>query len=257
MALITAGAVLIGIVAIAANLLLNQPPSAAHLVAPPEPTPASPASGTALGSADAKVTIDVYADYQCPNCRAYAEQVEPRLANQYVRPGSARMVFHDLAFLGTGSDPAKNESIQAAVAARCAEDQGRFWSYQEYLFANQGPAENSGTYNRALFDAIAERIGINRTTFDSCIADPAQAKAVQADTAAALQAGIHQTPTLIVNGTTLGSWGLQAVSAAIDAALAGAGPGPSAGPSAASSAGASLRPSPAPSSTAQVAPAPS
>jgi len=253
MALITAGAVLIGIVAIAASLLLNQPPSAAHLVALAEPAPASLASGMALGSAAAKVTVDVYADYQCPNCRAYAEQVEPRLVNQYVRPGSARMVFHDLAFLGTGSDPAKNESIQAAVAARCAEDQGRFWSYQEYLFANQGPAENGGTYNRTLFDAIAERIGINRTTFDSCIADPVQAKAVQSDTAAALQAGIHQTPTLIVNGTTLGSWGLQAVSAAIDAALAGAGPGPSA----ASSAGPSSRPSSVPSPTPQVTPTPS
>jgi protein-disulfide isomerase len=228
---ITLAAVTIGVVGLVANLLLSQPRSAATLVDPAEPAPAALASGWSLGQADAKVTVDVYADFQCPNCRAYAEQVEPRLVNLYVRPGSARMVFHDLAFLGTASDPTKDESVQAAVAARCAEEQGKFWTYQEYLFANQGPVENGGTYTRALFDAIADKVGLTRSTFDSCLADPARTKAVQADTSAAISGGIHGTPTLIVNGTTVASWGLQTVSDAIDAALGGAGVGASPGPS--------------------------
>ena len=229
--LITAAAVAIGVLVLVANVLLGTTAATGHLVDPVEPAPAALATARTLGQADAKVTIDLYADYQCPNCAAYAVQVEPRLVNQYVRTGSARMVFHDMAFLGSGSDPAKDESIQAAVAARCAEDQGKFWAYQEYLFANQGPVENGGTFKRSLFDSIADRLGLDRTAFDTCMVDPAKTAAVQADTAASIKSGIKGTPTLVVNGTALTSWGLDAASAAIDAALAGAGPSPSPAPS--------------------------
>jgi protein-disulfide isomerase len=230
--LITAAAIAIGILVLIANVLLGTTPATGRLIDPAEPAPAALATARTLGPADAKVTIDLYADYQCPNCAAYAAQVEPRLVNQYVRTGSARMVFHDMAFLGSGSDPAKNESIQAAVAARCAEDQGKFWAYQEYLFANQGPVENGGTFKRSLFDSIADRLGLDRTAFDTCLADPAKTAAVQADTEASIKAGIMGTPTLVVNGTALTSWGLDAASAAIDAALAGGNPSPSPAPGA-------------------------
>ncbi len=231
-AVITAAAVLIGVVLLAANVLRSQPPTAVTIVAPAEPAPAALASGQTLGQANARVTLDVYVDFQCPNCKAYAQEVEPRLVNQYVRTGQARMVLHDLAFLGPGSNPAGDESIQAAAAARCAGDQGKFWAYQEYLFANQGPVENGGTFNRTMFDAIATRLGLGLRAFDTCLADPARVKAVQAATAAAIAGGIKGTPTILVNGTALGSWGLQAITNAIDAALQGKPVGPSTAPSA-------------------------
>ncbi|MDA8202920.1 MAG: thioredoxin domain-containing protein [Chloroflexi bacterium] len=218
LALLTIGAVLTAIVALAASVLLSAPSSSGSLVDPAEPAPTDLASANTLGSATAPVTLDVYADFQCPNCRAYAEQVEPRLVNAYVRPGTARIVLHDIAFLGKGSADT-DESVQAAVAARCAEDQGRFWSYQEYLFANQG-AENTGAFKRSLFDAIADRLNLNRTTFDACLSDPARASEIQTDTSRALASGIHGTPTVLVNGKAVSSWGLSAISQAIDAAAA-------------------------------------
>ena len=225
---------LVGVVLLAANVLLSQPRAAASILDPAEPAPVDLASGRALGKADAKVTLDVYVDFQCPNCAAYAQEVEPRLVNQYVRPGSARMVIHDLAFLGPTSNPGSDESVQAALAANCAGDQGRFWSYQEYLFANQGPVENGGTFSRSLLDGIASRLGLDGTRFDACMADPARTKAVQSETQAATSAGINRTPTIRVNGTALGSWDLQTIAKAIDAALQGVSLGPSASPSAAS-----------------------
>ena len=227
---------LIGVVLLAANVLLSQPPAAASIVAPAEPAPVDLSSGRTLGKADAKVTLDVYVDFQCPNCAAYAQQIEPRLVNQYVRPGSLKMVLHDLAFLGRGSSASSDESVQAALAASCAEDQGRFWSYQEYLFANQGPVENGGTFTRSLLDGIASRLGLDRTRFDTCMADPARTKAMQAETDAAMAAGIDRTPTILVNGTALGSWGLQTITNAIDAALQGKPVGPSTAPSASAAA---------------------
>ena len=182
------------------------------------------------------MTLDVYVDFQCPNCAAYAQEVEPRLVNQYVQNGSARMVIHDLAFLGPTSNPGSDESVQAALAANCAGDQARFWSYQEYLFANQGPVENGGTFSRSLLDGIASRLGLDRTRFDACMSDPARTKAVQAETQAAMAAGIDRTPTILVNGTALGSWGLQTITDAIDTALQGKPVGPSAAPSASAAA---------------------
>ena len=233
-ALLTVAVVVLALAALGVNALLSSS-SSGKLIDPAEPAPSALASGMGLGQANAPVTVDVYADFQCPNCRAYAEQVEPRVINQYVRPGIARIVFHDMAFLGTGS-PQQDESVQAAVAARCAEAQGRFWSYQEYLFANQG-TENGGAFNRTLFDSIADRVGLDRGTFDACLADPAQTNAVMSDTSKALEAGINATPTVLVNGTALSSWGLSAISQAIDAAAA-ASPPPSASSAAGQSPGA-------------------
>ncbi len=216
-------------VVLAAVILANRAPSSVSLVAPAEPAPADLASGRALGQANAKVTLDVYVDFQCPNCAAYAREVEPRLVNQYVRTGEVRMVIHDLAFLGPTSNPSGDESVQAALAANCAEDQGKFWAYQEYLFANQGPVENGGTFSRSLLNGIADRLGLDRTKFDACMADPARTKAVQSETQAALSAGIDRTPTVLVNGTPVASWDLGTISKAIDDALAApsASPAPS------------------------------
>ncbi len=207
----------VAIAALAATALLSAPSRSGSLLAPAEPAPTELASAKTLGSSGAPVTLDVYADFQCPNCKAYAEDVEPRIVNVYVRPGTARIVFHDIAFLGKGSAD-KDESLQAAVAARCAEDQGRFWPYQEYLFANQGAVENSGTYNRAFFDSIADRLSLDRTAFDKCLSDSARASAVKSDTSKAFAAGVKGTPTVFVNGKQLSSWGLSAISAAIDEA---------------------------------------
>ncbi|MGC8634741.1 MAG: DsbA family protein [Candidatus Limnocylindrales bacterium] len=218
--LITAGVVVIGMVALAAIFLLNQPHAATALVTPAEPAPADLGSGRTLGKADAKVTLDEYIDFQCPNCAAYARQVEPRVVNQFVVPGTAKIVLHDLAFLGPNANPATDESVQAALAANCAEAQGKFWAYQEYLFTNQGPVENGGTFSRAMLDSIATRLGLDMPQFSACMADPANTRTVQAETQAALAAGIDRTPTIIVNGNLLPSWDLRTISDAIVAAQA-------------------------------------
>jgi protein-disulfide isomerase len=244
--LITAGVVVIGIVALAAIFLVNQPHPVTALVTPAEPAPSALGSGRTLGKADAKVTLDEYVDFQCPNCAAYAREVEPRVVNQFVVPGTARIVLHDLAFLGPNSNPSTDESVQAALAANCAEAQGKFWAYQEYLFTNQGPVENGGTFSRTMLDAIASKLGLDMNRFSACMADPANTKTVQTETQAALAAGIDRTPTIIVNGNVLASWDLQTISNAIVAAQAAAGatPTPSTAPGASAGPGGSAPPSP-------------
>lgn len=211
-AVIVIAAVILGVVT-----LINQKPAvtADTLKAPSEPAPAALQNGHTLGKADAKVTVDVWEDFQCPNCDNFVNNIEPRLVNLYVTNGTAKIVYHDFAFIG-------QESVDAAIAADCANQQGKFWPYMEYLYANQG-TENTGTFNKTMYDAIAQKLGLDVSKFETCRADPSGTLLAgvnqERDTAQSL--GLTGTPSVIVNGTVLLSYSLDSVSAAIEAAAAG------------------------------------
>ncbi len=185
------------------------------------------------------MTIEVWADYQCPYCRLEAIVFGGSMERTYVLPGLARIVYRDFAFLG-------QESIDAAVAARCAgrQDPGAYWRYHDLLFASQ-QGENQGTFARANLVTLAGIAALDATSFSACLDDPAVAKAVADETAQGRAAGIVSTPTLRVSGpggTKLlagisSSWSTisDAIAAVSTAAPAGS-PGPGASPSAPASA---------------------
>jgi protein-disulfide isomerase len=199
----------------------------------PSPSPApNAADGPSLGSQSAPVTIGFWADYQCPFCRLEALVFGGSLERAFVLPGVARIVYHDFAFLG-------QESIDAAVAARCAgnQDPGAYWRYHDLLFASQ-QGENQGAFARANLVALANIASLDVTTFSACLADPAQAKAVADETAQGKALGVVSTPTLRIvgpGGTRVltgfsDSWAT--IRDAVDAVLApqpSASPGPAGG----------------------------
>ena len=169
-------------------------------------------SGRGMGVTDAPVVLEVWTDYQCPICGAWANGVEARLYDRYITEGKLRIEHHHFAFLG-------EESFTAAVAASCAERQGSFWAYHSLLFANQS-GENQGAFSDAHLRILAATAGLDLAAYDTCIADPAVRANVEAESAAAADLGINSTPTLKV-----GDW-VQAgipsdsdLNARIDAAL--------------------------------------
>ena len=197
-----------------------------------------PRQGATLGAASAPVSVDVWEDYQCPYCRIWSTQLEPQVITDFVATGAARYQFHDFAFLGSGHTP--DESLNAAVAASCAGDQGKFWPYHDWLYANQNPSgENGGWFSRARLDAIAQQVGLVQATFDTCLADPAKASAVLAERTAGIALGVNATPTIFVNGTAQAQLTYAAIAAAIRAAepTSSASPGasPAVSPAASSS----------------------
>lgn len=201
------------IVASPGGPLVTLPP----IVAPATLTPIDLADGRSLGSSDAPVSIEVWADYQCPYCAGFSTQVEPLLVATYVETGQARLTFRDLAFLG-------EESRWAAVAARLAEQQDAFWPFHDYLFANQ-QGENRGSFSLDRLQEIAGRIGLDMAAFDAGLQLDA-ARASFAEIRAEFEAdagalGIHSTPTVVVDGTVIEGNDWATVKAAIDAALAG------------------------------------
>ncbi len=152
-----------------------------------------------LGSANAPVTVVEYGDYQCPFCAQYFQTVEPQIIQNYVNTGKVKMVFRDFPFLGP-------ESLAAANAAQCAEDQNKLWAYHDALYTakigndSQGGGENDGFFNRALFMKIAGQLGLNTSTFGTCLDGNSEANYVSQEKSAAVAAGVDSTPATFVNG---------------------------------------------------------
>jgi protein-disulfide isomerase len=169
-------------------LALGSSPGQSPLATPAHAAyPAQNPDGS-LGAMDAPVTVTVWADFQCPACGMFAREIEPLLVDTYVLDGRVRLVFWHFAFLG-------DESIQAATAAECAGEQGRFWDYHAYLFANQR-GENRGAFSAERLARFADALALDRAVFDACrVGGSATARVTQA-TEQAGQAGVDRTPTL-------------------------------------------------------------
>ena len=145
---LTVGALLIGVAVIAAiGLLRNDVPSTDGINEPVARTAYALADGRAIGPAGAPVTVEVWSDYQCPFCQRFATSWETALTDKYAAKGDVRIVYRDFAFIG-------EESVQAAIAARSAESQGRYWQYHDFLFANQN-GENKGWFSSGRLQSIA------------------------------------------------------------------------------------------------------
>lgn len=177
-----------------------------------------PREGRRLGRADAAVVMEYWADYQCPFCAQFAQEVLPALADR-IADGTLAIVHRDFAFLG-------QESLDAAVAAHCAGRQDRYWDMHDALYAAQA-GENQGAFAPPRLTALAGSIGLDAAGFAACVADRSPLVEVLDDNAAAGRAGVTSTPTVIVNGRRfLGVTSPAELLAAIDAAAAGATPAP-------------------------------
>lgn len=185
---------------------------------PPSAGPGLPSDGARLGRADAKVVVDYWADYQCPFCSKFAQEMIPQLA-ALIEDGTVALVHHDFAFIGP-------ESTDAAVAVRCAIGEGSYWQMHDAVYAAQS-GENKGAFAPARLAQVAASVGLDPTAFGTCMGDHATRVAVLDETGAGVRSGITSTPTIDVNGHRfLGVPKPADLLAAISAAAAGASPEP-------------------------------
>jgi protein-disulfide isomerase len=148
-----------------------------------------------LGKDNAKVTVIEFADFQCPFCEKWFTESASNLIKEYVNTGKVKFAYRHFAFLG-------EESNWAAEASNCANDQGKFWEYHDYLFKNQ-QGENQGAFTKAKLKGFAANLSLNTSAFNSCLDDGKYTKAVADDTAAGQTAGVTGTPTIFVNGQAI------------------------------------------------------
>ena len=96
-----------------------------------------PQAGDRLGSADAPVSVQVFNDMQCSSCRADFLRTIPGLAEDYARPGDAKLLMRHYSV-------SPNPVEVGFFAAEAAAEQGYGWQYTYLFFRNQGEAERFG-----------------------------------------------------------------------------------------------------------------
>ncbi len=162
---------------------------------PPQPTFVEftpPQDAPRLGSKDSKVEIVVFADFQCPYCGKFQQDVYLEIKKDYIDTDKASMVYQDFTFLGEESDV-------SAQAAKCAGEQGKFWEYHDYLFSHQ-KGENQGAFALKNQKTFARTLKLKTADFNTCLDSGKYASAVESETAAGRAIGVTGTPTILVNG---------------------------------------------------------
>ncbi len=147
-----------------------------------------------LGAATAPVTIVVYTDYRCPNCRQFATEVLPWLKQGWLAQGFVRVVYRDFPIRG-------DASYTAAQAAHCAGEQERYWEMHDRLFGelfsvDLAKPEIAGDSLRQ----VAAGLGIDVGAFDACMAAGRYRPTIEASDQSARAQGFEGTPTYLVNG---------------------------------------------------------
>jgi protein-disulfide isomerase len=172
-----------------------------------------PQRGLTLGKANAPVRVVEFADLQCPFCRDYALNTMPRLVRDYVRPGTVRMEFRSLAFIGP-------DSVRAARVAQAAAEQNKLWSFVDLAYANQGK-ENSGWATDAFLRRLASAVpGLDVNRAFAARGSAAVTGRLKAANTLATSAGVNSTPTFLVGrGSALKAVDAAGLPAAIKAAV--------------------------------------
>lgn len=145
-----------------------------------------------LGSSSAPITIIEFGDYQCPQCDKWFKTVKPDIEEQYINLGKTNLYFVDLAFFGP-------DSIKAAEATYCAQDQEKYWEYHNILYSNQ-QGINDGWANPDNLKKFATQLNLDRELFDSCLDSDKYQKRVERNVLEAKRNGAAGTPTFIIVG---------------------------------------------------------
>ena len=165
------------------------------------------------GDANAKVTVIEFADFRCPFCEQWFQNVEPNLIKDYVNTGKVKFYFRNYAFLGPAS-------TLAAEAGECANDQNQFWAWHDYMYQHQPDESDTSMYTNDNLSKIAGNLGMDQSQFTSCLSSKGAADKVAKDLSEGSKAGVSGTPTTFINGVAIvGAVPYDQIKAAIDADL--------------------------------------
>jgi protein-disulfide isomerase len=158
-----------------------------------------------------KITIVEFADYQCPYCVQAHETIEKILSSY---KGKVQYIFRD--FPLTEIHP---QAMPAAIAAKCASSQGKYWEMHKLLF-NRSPMAALST---DMYTKFATQLDLNLNDFKSCQEDKGQtiSKSILADMEEGNNIGVNATPSIFINGQKYeGNLSFEGIKKEIDERLA-------------------------------------
>ncbi len=187
--IVVAAVVVVGLL-IASNRTPDVDASSAPVIDPSIPRGLTKDGNPYLGEPDAPVTMLLYEDFGCHNCKTFHEDVDARLIEEYIVPGRVKLVIYYIAFVDAAS------SLPGAEGATCALDQGEFWEYRDLLFENQGVR----AFSRENLIQFAETAGLDIAQFSNCFDRKEYTQEIVDRSQVAYDFGITGTPTLEING---------------------------------------------------------
>jgi protein-disulfide isomerase len=203
----------------------EQPAASAAVSAAPAASPASDEQvrradlARIKGDTTAKVWMVIVSDFQCPFCKIWHDTTAATIEQEYVATGKIRVAYVNF--------PLRRHqfAMLSAESAMCAGAQGKFWEFQDALFAEQ---EKWSVLADAApsFEAMAARLGLDVPAWKSCVSSHVMEPMIRADLQRGSSAGVNATPSFLIGDTKLeGAARAPAFRDAIDKALAAAGAG--------------------------------
>ena len=143
-----------------------------------------------LGNPNAPITMVEFGDYQCTFCSKFFHETENSIITNYIKTGKVKILFKDYIILG-------QDSMNAANAAHCANDQKLFWEYHSMLY-NNWAGENTGWADLAHLHEFANTLGLDMDVFSTCMSDLKWNELVNLSSKDGQKLGVSGTPTFFV-----------------------------------------------------------
>ncbi|MDE3197869.1 MAG: thioredoxin domain-containing protein [Acidobacteriota bacterium] len=149
----------------------------------------------AMGSASAPLTLEVYADYECPHCMRFYQDVVPEVISEFVKTGKVRLLHRDFPLQG---------HAYARIAAKYANAAGQLGAYDlvvGQIFKTQADWSQNGNVDGEVAKVVPP--GTMQKIRELVKNDAHLDDTVNTDMAQGTADGLNQTPTLvIVNNAT-------------------------------------------------------
>ena len=143
-----------------------------------------------LGNPNAPITILEWGDYQCTFCYKFHQNTLDTINEDFIKTGKVKLVFKDFPLNGP-------DSLIAAQAAYCAEDQEKYWEYHNELYKNWA-GEKTGWVTRESLDRFATTVNLDLSEFNACLDEEKYQDKVNALHEFGKEIGIDATPSFLV-----------------------------------------------------------
>ena len=138
-----------------------------------------------LGTSNPKVTIVYFGDFACPMCKSFFPTIR-EISTNYKK--NVKIVFRDFPVISS-------YSMDLALAARCAGEQGFFWVMHDKLFLNQGKVSNKQEIMN-----LAKQMSLDVGRFEYCFDNKKYLQQIKKDYEDGVKLNIKGTPTIFING---------------------------------------------------------
>ena len=167
---------------------------------PTQPVRISMDNDPIRGDPNAPITIIEFSDFQCPFCARFHVQTLPSLLEEYIETGKVNFVYRDFPIQSIHPN-----ALPAAVAAECANEQGKYWEYHDTLFERQNSWARLDS-NTAIetFSQYAQGIELEMEQFNSCLASGKYLEEVQNDLRDGRDYDVTGTPGFFIGNEDIG-----------------------------------------------------